>query len=91
MMFIIDLIATYPIPCLIGAIWIVVIVNKYSGTTARYDAETWQSRDELMKRNKTVMQHKTGEEFKSKRTRGGFQNESDSWFVSGQVKKEKKK
>lgn len=88
-----ELASIYPLCtlCLIGMMWIVVYVNKRNGNVQRFDVNTSQTRDELMKRSGTALNTQTGEEVKSKRTRGGFQHETESTSVFGWSQKSKKK
>ena len=67
-----------------------VVFNKDTEQVDRSGfVDTNQTRDEMMWRNNSAMEKKTGEKFKARKTRNGFSNESDSWFVSGQKVKKK--
>ncbi len=71
--------------------YVIVVFNKDSGDVTKSTmVDTTQSRDEIAARNKSAMESYTGESFKTRKTRGGWSNESDSWFVSGQKVKNKK-
>lgn len=74
--------------CLVGAIFVIVILNTKTGEVRSNFVETSQTRDEIMRRNASALA-KNGDKVTSRRTRGGFTNQSSDKVVSGQIIKKK--